>query len=409
MSRWAWLWRLVSRRLWFRAAAFSFAAALLALVAPLIAPLIPYELGAKIGADAVDNILGIIASSMLAVTTFSLTAMVSAYGAATANVTPRAVILLLEDTTSQNALSTFLGAFLFAIVGIIALSTGFYGEQGRVLLFGGTIALIVVIAVTLLRWIQHIALLGRVHDTITRVERAAMAAVQSVQHRPRIAALATPPVPADAQPVRCGDRIGHVTNIDLSELGEAMAACGGHVHLAVLPGSFVDPGRVVAWVVDGDEATCARVAESITVQRDRSFDHDPRFGLIVLSEIASRALSPAVNDPGTAIAVLGAQLRVLQKLAGAKGAPFDERVVVPALAIEKLVVDAFRPIARDGAAHVEVAMKLQKTLAALGGFAPDWSAAARHAADDARHRARAALSIENERLAVARAFEDWPE
>ncbi|MDK2767272.1 MAG: DUF2254 domain-containing protein [Sphingomonas sp.] len=407
MSRWAWVWRVVSRRLWFRAAAFSLAAVVLALLAPLVAPLVPYTLGAKIGADAVDNILGIIASSMLAVTTFSLTAMVSAYGAATSNVTPRAVALLVEDSTSQNALSTFLGAFLFAIVGIIALSTGFYGQQGRVLLFAGTIALIVVIVVTLLRWIQHIALLGRVHDTITRVERAAIAAAERMQHRPRIAGLAVAPVPKGAAPVQCGERIGYVTNIDVAELGEAMAACGGVVHLAVLPGSFVDPGRVVAWVVDGDADVCARVAEAITVQRDRSYDHDPRFGLIVLSEIASRALSPAVNDPGTAIAVLAAQLRVFDQMARVTGQPADERVVFPALEIEKLVVDAFRPIGRDGAAMVEVAVKLQSVLAALGGIAPDWAAAARHAAEDAKARARVALTTEEERLAVVRAFGEW--
>ncbi|RYY45131.1 MAG: DUF2254 domain-containing protein, partial [Sphingomonadales bacterium] len=35
MSRWAWVWRVVSRRLWFRAAAFSLAAVVLALLAPL--------------------------------------------------------------------------------------------------------------------------------------------------------------------------------------------------------------------------------------------------------------------------------------------------------------------------------------------------------------------------------------
>lgn len=407
MSRWAWVWRVVSRRLWFRAAAFSLAAVVLALLAPLVAPLVPYTLGAKIGADAVDNILGIIASSMLAVTTFSLTAMVSAYGAATSNVTPRAVALLVEDPTSQNALSTFLGAFLFAIVGIIALSTGFYGQQGRVLLFAGTIALIVVIVVTLLRWIQHIALLGRVHDTITRVERAAIAAAERMQHRPRIAGLAVAPVPEGAAPVRCGERIGYVTNIDVADLSEAMTACGGVVHLAVLPGSFVDPGRVVAWVVGGDAGVCARVADAITVQRDRSYDHDPRFGLIVLSEIASRALSPAVNDPGTAIAVLGAQLRVFDRMARVEGQPADDRVVFPALEIDKLVVDAFRPIGRDGAGMVEVAVKLQSVLAALGGIAPDWAAAARHAAEDAKARARVALTTEEERLAVLRAFGEW--
>ncbi len=335
--------------------------------------------------------------------------MVSAYGAATSNVTPRAVALLVEDSTSQNALSTFLGAFLFAIVGIIALSTGFYGEQGRVLLFVGTIALIVVIVVTLLRWIQHIALLGRVHDTIMRVERAGIAAAERMQHRPRIAGLAVPPVADGARAVRCGGRIGYVTNIDVAELGEVMAGCGGTVQLAVLPGSFVDSGRVVAWVVGGNAGVDARIAEAITIERDRSFDHDPRFGLIVLSEIASRALSPAVNDPGTAIAVLGAQLRVFDQMVRVEGQPADDRVVFPALEIEKLVVDAFRAIGRDGAGTVEVAVKLQKTLAALAAVAPDWAAAARHAAEDATARARTALTTEEERLAVVRAFADWPD
>ncbi|MBX3595671.1 DUF2254 domain-containing protein [Sphingomonas sp.] len=409
MSRWAWVWHVLSRRLWFRAAAFCVAAVLLALVAPLTAPLIPYQLGAKLGADAVGNILTILASSMLTVTTFSLAAMVAAYGAATTNVTPRAVTLLVQDKTSQNALSTFLGAFLFAIVGICALSTGFYGAQGRVLLFGGAIALIVIIVVTLLRWIQHLAKLGRVHDSIVRVERAALSAVDSVQHPPRIAALAMPPVPADAEPVFCADRIGYVTNIDLGELRDAMGDCGGRVMLGVVPGSFIDPGRAAAWVTGGDAATIDRVRRAITIERDRSFDHDPRFGLIVLSEIASRALSPAVNDPGTAIAVLGAQLRVMQKLSQSEGAPFDERVVLPALAIEKLVADAFRPVARDGAGQIEVALKLQKVLAALAHIEPQWSPAARAAAREASTRASAALALRDDALAVARAFDDWPD
>lgn len=66
----------------------------------------------KVGAEAVDNILNILASSMLAVTTFSLSIMVTAYGSATTNVTPRATRLVVEDVTTQNVLATFIGSFL---------------------------------------------------------------------------------------------------------------------------------------------------------------------------------------------------------------------------------------------------------------------------------------------------------
>ena len=81
-SRWLWIARQVTRRIWFRASLFSLLAVATALVAIIVSPYIPDDLPTKIGSDAVDHILGIIASSMLTVTTFSLSTMVSAYAAA---------------------------------------------------------------------------------------------------------------------------------------------------------------------------------------------------------------------------------------------------------------------------------------------------------------------------------------
>jgi uncharacterized membrane protein len=102
------------RRLWVRATLYCVVAIIIALAAIWADPYMPSELPRQVGAKAVDSILTIIASSMLAVTTFSLTTLVSATTAAASNATPRATSLLLEDTTSQRALSTFLGSFLAA-------------------------------------------------------------------------------------------------------------------------------------------------------------------------------------------------------------------------------------------------------------------------------------------------------
>ena len=124
LARLGWVLRGLQRRLWFRATLFSVAGVATALLALLLRDHIPASLPAKVGADAVDKILPIIASSMLAVTTFSLSTMVTAYNAAASSVTPRAYPLLLEDSTTQNALAHFLGSFLFSLVGIIALRTG---------------------------------------------------------------------------------------------------------------------------------------------------------------------------------------------------------------------------------------------------------------------------------------------
>ncbi len=198
MSKWLWLLSRILRRTWFRATLFSLLAAATALIAIVVEPYIPRDLPTKIGADAVDNILGIIASSMLAVTTFSLSTMVSAYSAATSNVTPRATTLIMEDSTTQNVLSTFLGSFLFSLVGIIALSTGAYGEAGRVVLFAVTILVILLVIGTLLRWIDHLSRLGRVTETTARVEAAAARAMRARHAEPHLGGQAWVEPPASA-------------------------------------------------------------------------------------------------------------------------------------------------------------------------------------------------------------------
>lgn len=405
-TRWQWLVRLLLRRIWFRAALFSVSAVALALLAAVVAPFIPYDIGVKVGADAVDNILGILASSMLAVTTFSLTAMVSAFSAANSTITPRATQLLVEDSTAQNALSTFLGAFLFAIVGICALSTGIYGTSGRVILLAGTILVITIIVVTLLRWIEHLSGFGRVGNTIERVEKVTHGAIR----RSACAVLASTQGTAPQGrgfPV-FADAIGYVTHIDLAALEKLACRLDCEIALCVMPGAFVTPGREIARVTQGEaEAeTCA----AFTIGHQRRYDHDPRLGLVVLSEIASRALSPGVNDPGTAIAVLGAGTRVmaafLEECAQADAGK-ARRVLLPPLLVEDLLEDLFRPIARDGAGNVEVSIRLQRSFAALATLAPQAHAVLARAGAEALARCEAAMPFLPDLERVRALYRDW--
>jgi uncharacterized membrane protein len=138
ISRWEWVVAQFTGRLWFWSAIYGLAAVVTALIAAWLAPLIPDRISAEVGADSVEDLLKIIASSMLAVATFSLSTMVAAFAATTSTATPRAAQLLIEDRTAQNAIATFVGAFLFSLVGIIALRTGLYGSSGRIILFGVT-------------------------------------------------------------------------------------------------------------------------------------------------------------------------------------------------------------------------------------------------------------------------------
>lgn len=410
ISRWRWIARLLLRRIWFRAALFSIFSVALALLAAFVAPFVPYEISTKIGSDAVDNILAILASSMLAVTTFSLTIMVSAFSGASSTITPRAAQLLAQDTTAQNALSTFLGAFLFAIVGICALSTGIYGKSGRVILFAGTILVIAIIVFTLLRWIEHLSSFGRVGSTIAQIERVTKAAFKQSGFGRRLAPRPRQPE-LTGQAVRA-DKIGYITHVDLTALDELAERRGYTIQILLMPGTFVTSRSELArWEGRGDE-TDAAVRNAFTIERHRQFDQDPRFGLIVLSEIASRALSPAVNDPGTAIAVLGAGVRVLATfLDGREDAEAPEercpRLRLPYLQLSDLLEDLIQPIARDGAGLIEVATRLQQALGQIAAIEPAAHALLAHSAEQALMRCDGAMTFPPDRERIRAIYRQY--
>jgi len=256
--------------------------------------------------------------------------------------------------------------------------------------------------ITLLRWIEHVARFGRVSDTIDRVETAALKAVAELTQRVRFDVYTTA-IPADAKPVRC-DMIGRVTHIDLSDLTEVAEEITSDIYVAVSPGASIEPGRALAWLSgDVDNQQTAKILNAFTIAHVRAFDQDPRFGLVVLSEIASRALSPAVNDPGTAIAVLEAGTRVLAAFldnepTGKKKPPAS--VTLPPIAFDDLIEDLYRPIARDGAHMVEVGIRLQKSLYTLAGLEPGARVTCVAASTDALVRAEAALSSDADRSAL---------
>lgn len=427
IEKWHWILLGLVRKLWLRASLFALLGVATALLSTGAEWLIPWDVPAKIGSDAVDQILNILASSMLTVTTFSLTVMVTAYSAAASDVTPRATKLLRQDATTQNVLATFIGSFLYSLVGIIALNTELYGERGRAMLFIVTLGVIVVIVVTLLRWIQHLSSLGRVDDTSSRIEKAAFAAMDKRAADPfmggRPLRNGSADVPASAVPVFPSDT-GYIQHIDMQALNAAAVKCDGDIYLAALPGTFVHPARPLVWIAgfgakDEEEEGSARekaaaaVAAAYAVGDLRTFDADPRFGLVVLAEIASRALSPGVNDPGTAIDIIGRLLRLLlcwmkaDAPSGGQGDGREEpacpRLWVPPLQLEDLFDDAFAPIVRDGASLIEVQVKLQKTflaLAELGDAA--WKECARRHAGMALQRAEDGLLLEEEKIRLRR-------
>ena len=357
----------------------------------------------SVTAESMEMLLSIMASSMLVIATFSVASMVSAYASAGRTATPRTFSLVVSDDLSQNALSTFIGGFIFAIVALTAAKNEFFGSAGLFVLFVLTVGVLALVVLTFVRWVDRIARLGRMGWTIDKVEQATAAALRQRRAEPGLGARFGQP-DASGTPVRTS-AVGYVQQIDMEALQKWAEEHDARVSVAAPPGTFVSPDRPLAFVSGGGEEPKG-VAEAFQVGDDRVYDEDARFGFVVLSEIAARALSPAVNDPGTAIDIIGTLVRLFALWAEpvSEGEVRFDRVAMPRLQEDDLFDDAFTAVAREGAGTVEVAVRLQKALTTLAALGPPAmrSAAERHASL-ALERARLTMTLEADLEAVRRA------
>lgn len=388
----------VWRSIWFRPAAYAVMAILALALTPLAQPLVPESWLFKVELGMVDRVLDILTSSMLAVAIFSLSTLVAQLNAAAQGATPRTRALLAQDRTAHNAISTFIGAFLFGVLGLIGVHLGLYDQTGLVLLFILSLLLIALVVVNLILWIRRLSSMGGVGEAIDRVEDAAEEAFRNLARDPWLGGRRADGLPSGARPV-IARVTGFVQSIDGRALGELSDRLGGTVQVAARPGEFVDRTRPLALVcAPTDDETDKALRQAFIIGNDRDFASDPRYGVVVLSEIASRALSPAMNDPGTAIDVLGTLVRVLsnwrERMHDAEPELRHPHLQVPELDPGSVLIDGFTGIARDGAGMVEVGTRLQRALGSLARVDPEvFAVQARRLADDHMARAQAAMDF----------------
>lgn len=336
---------------------------------------LPPELLPDIKRDILQGLLDIIASSMLAVITFSLSIMVSAFASASGNATPRATELIMADDNTRITIASFISAFIYAVIAKIALGLEYYGQNGRFILFISTATVLVYLIYTLIKWVHTLSHLGRLGNTLDRIYKATAKAMKSYTVSPNLGACWSPNDKKPDITLNSNDT-GYLTHINLSHLYNLSKKFGFKIFINARTGDYIIKSDQLAFLYfdeDGEsskdiEEICAQIYANFVIEIERSFEQDPRFGFIVLSEVAQRALSPAINDPGTAFSVLNLMARLLLDDSNSKDhdkAYVYDRIGVKDLDVSDFITQSIDAIARDGASNVEVALRVQKTLFAI--------------------------------------------
>ena len=176
------------------------------------------------------------------------------------------------------------------------------------------------------------------------------------------------PMPTDAVTPIMASRTGYLQFIDRPRIAKRLISDQTRAYLYVRPGDYVIEGNTIGHDIGPDARDATAIAHRLTIGTIRTFEQDASYGMLVLSEIASRALSPEINDPGTAVDVICRQEKLLLDWARTepkKNAPLFPRIFLHDASRRTMIENAFAGIARDGAGQTEVALRLR---AAAGGI-----------------------------------------
>ena len=122
-----------------------------------------------------------------------------------------------------------------------------------------------------------------------------------------------PQAPAGAVPIETAES-GFLVSVDEDDLLAAARQAGAVVQIQGFPGGSLVRGTPMgrSWPLGADPLTkeqqselAERVAAAAVAGRERTAAQDIAYGLRQLTDVATKALSPGINDPTTAVHALG--------------------------------------------------------------------------------------------------------
>ncbi|MHA7294216.1 DUF2254 domain-containing protein [Arthrobacter sp. HLT1-21] len=279
------------------------------------------------GPDAARAILEATAGSLITATSLTFSLTVVTLQLASSQFSPRLLRTFTGDRVVHATLALFLGTFAYALTVLRTVRSEYDGEEPFVPHLAVTLAFLLAIGsiIGLVFFLAHLAreiraetIMRKVHnDTADTIERA----------YPDRGGSTSPVLPEapDSAVLIDASRSGFLTGIDEKRLLAAAIEHQAIVRVDSQVGSSLVRGipAAVGWVRSGGPSMAQEslerfrkdIAATFTIGFERTAVQDVAFGFRQLIDVAAKALSPGINDPTTAIHVLGHTSALLCDLA----------------------------------------------------------------------------------------------
>jgi len=316
------------------------------------------------------SILSGIASSIMTVVSIVFAILLMTLTLASTQFSPRILVSFVRDRATQWTLGIFLGTFSYCMAALPSVRS-LPKPYVPVL----TLLIAMVLALVCVGWliffINHISRSISVNHIVDRIAGEALLVIDQLMPHPRGSyegsEQATPPHQGKER-VIVSRKSGYVRFVDVAFLVECAKTFGVQITLDRRVGHFVPAGAPLLRVVDAGRVTLereARLLTAIDIGPTRTLQQDVEFGVIQIVDIALRAISPAVNDPTTAINCIDQLSRIMIVWTSRAAPPsrlyappYVLRVVVPWISYEGLLDTAFEQIRHYAKSDIAVSLRL---------------------------------------------------
>jgi uncharacterized membrane protein len=328
-------------------------------------------------------ILAGIAASVMTVVSIVFAILLMTLTLASMQFSPRIIVSFSRDRVTQWTLGIFLGAFCYCMAALPA-ARSLPHPFAPVVTVMGAMALALVCVGLLLFFIHHISQAISVNHIVDRIAAETEAVIDDLMPGPhRLDRLADAdslgPNPSDVAVT--SDYSGYLRFIDTRRL--VALAKRHHVTIRVLRrvGHFVPAGVPLMMVSKGNRLSPEGIAALLAAfdfGPTRTLQQDVEFGVLQIVDIALKAISPAVNDPTTAIGCVDQLSRILIRFASREppedllyDPPGIVRASIAWMHFERLLDAAFEQIRMYSKTDVAVSLRLLRALGDIAAATPD--------------------------------------
>jgi uncharacterized membrane protein len=332
-----------------------------------------------INPETVRTVLEMMASSMFTFIVFVCSALLIAVQLASTQLTPRIIAVVFRDPVTKFSLTIFVFTFTFSQAVLVRINTDVPTLSASLAAYSCIACLGVFLFL-----IDHVGKWLRPSGALRAVALRGRKVIECVyskrladdpdKSRETIAVL-------DRKPSRMipSRKSGVVLATDIRGLVSIASRTNCLIEIVPQVGDFVAAGDPLFRIYQGGVSLSEDdLHDSVAVGQERTMEQDPTLAFRIIVDIAAKGLSPAINDPTTAVLAIDQIHHLLRTVGGrqldderVRDAAGQTRLVYRTPAWEDFVKLAVTEIRHFGGASIQVARRLRAMLENLVQTLPE--------------------------------------